>query len=45
MQAMELRPIRHEERFEVAELIYSSINTWYRSHGRPRGFVGGPHVR
>jgi GNAT superfamily N-acetyltransferase len=32
------------DRFEVAELIYGSINVWYQTHGRPPIFVGGPRV-
>lgn len=32
------------DRHEVAELIYCSINYWYRSHGRPEIFRGGPGV-
>jgi GNAT superfamily N-acetyltransferase len=41
---IELRPIRPEDRSEVAELIYSSINYWYRTHGAPEIFQGGPRV-
>lgn len=44
MLDFELRPIRFEERFEVAELIYASINVWYGKNGKPPIFVGGPHV-
>jgi len=32
------------DRYEVAELIYVSINTWYRRRGRPKVFSGGPSV-
>jgi GNAT superfamily N-acetyltransferase len=32
------------DRFEVAELIYISINSWYQAHGRPAIFQGGPQV-
>lgn len=32
------------DRAEVAELIYASINTWYRLHGGPQPFKGGPGV-
>jgi GNAT superfamily N-acetyltransferase len=41
---MKLRPLAAEDRFEVAELIYASINVWYQQHGRPPIFVGGPRV-
>lgn len=39
-----LRTIRDDDRAEIAELIYASINTWYRQHGMPPIFVGGPHM-
>ncbi len=32
------------DRFEVAELIYASINVWYQRRGMPAIFVGGPRV-
>ncbi len=32
------------DRFEVAELIYASINVWYQQHGLPPIFVGGPRI-
>jgi GNAT superfamily N-acetyltransferase len=32
------------DRYEVAELIYGSINVWYEKHGRPPVFAGGPRV-
>lgn len=41
---MVLRPFRENERFELADLIYASLNTWYRNHGRPPIFRGGPRV-
>jgi GNAT superfamily N-acetyltransferase len=41
---MHLRPMLEADRAEVAELIYVSINVWYHKHGRPRAFLGGPHV-
>ncbi len=41
---LELRPIAAEDRAEVAELIYCSINYWYRTHGAPEIFRGGPSV-
>lgn len=44
MNKFELRPITAEDRFEVAELIYCSINVWYQRHGLPPVFVGGPRV-
>jgi GNAT superfamily N-acetyltransferase len=33
-----------DDRFEVAELIYASINVWYQQHGLPPIFVGGPRI-
>jgi GNAT superfamily N-acetyltransferase len=33
-----------DDRFEVAELIYASINVWYQQHGLSPIFVGGPRV-
>jgi GNAT superfamily N-acetyltransferase len=44
MQSMKLRPITAADRFEVAELIYASINVWYQRNGRPPIFMGGPRV-
>jgi GNAT superfamily N-acetyltransferase len=41
---MHLRAMTAVDRFEVAELIYASINVWYQTHGRPAIFVGGPRV-
>lgn len=41
---MSLRPMTDGDRFEVAELIYASINVWYRQHGMPAIFRGGPRV-
>jgi GNAT superfamily N-acetyltransferase len=32
------------DRYEVAELIYVSINVWYQKHGMAPIFVGGPRV-
>lgn len=39
---MILRPMTAADRFEVAELIYASINVWYRLAGRPKIFTGTP---
>jgi len=39
-----LRPMKAEDRFEVAELIYASINVWYQTHGGSAIFQGGPRV-
>lgn len=39
-----LRPMTDGDRYEVAELIYASINAWYLQHGRPAIFRGGPQV-
>jgi GNAT superfamily N-acetyltransferase len=36
--------MRPEDRYEVAELIYISINHWYRAHGMTESFRGGPSV-
>ncbi|MGY8733190.1 MAG: GNAT family N-acetyltransferase, partial [Pirellulales bacterium] len=33
-----------EDRHNVAELIYISINHWYQVHGMPAIFSGGPSV-
>ena len=32
------------DRYEVADLIYASVNTWYRLQGRPQIFRGGPQA-
>ncbi len=40
----ELRPIKPEERFEVAELIYLSLNHWHQTHGRSAIFHDGPRI-
>jgi GNAT superfamily N-acetyltransferase len=44
MDQLRLRPMSSEDRAEVAELIYISINHWYLMHGRPAPFSGGPHI-
>lgn len=41
---MHLRPMTEGDRSEVAELIYCSINFWYRAHGCAEIFRGGPGV-
>ena len=41
---LQLRPMTPGDRSEVADLIYASINTWYRLHGMPQIFHGGPGV-
>ena len=41
---MHIRPMTEDDRYEVAELIYASINSWYQSHGMPPVFRGGPRV-
>src|SRR5262245_61179170 len=41
---MTLRTMTADDRFEVAELIYASINVWYTKRGMPPIFVGGPRV-
>ena len=44
MSASRLRAMTTGDRSEVAELIYASINTWYRNHGLSEIFRGGPEV-
>lgn len=44
MEKARIRSIEPEDRFEVAELIYASLNVWYRLHGAPAIFKGGPQV-
>jgi GNAT superfamily N-acetyltransferase len=44
MTDFDLRPMTDADRFEVAELIYGSINVWYRTHGMAEIFRGGPRV-
>src|SRR4051794_13622586 len=44
MLKMRLRQMTEGDRAEVAELIYSSINVWYQTHGCPPIFRGGPAV-
>src|SRR2546425_221976 len=41
---MRVRPMTAEDRSEVAELIYVSVNYWYQTRGRPPLFSGGPQV-
>jgi GNAT superfamily N-acetyltransferase len=41
---MRLRPMTDADRFEVAELIYVSLNHWHQTHGRGPSFTGGPSV-
>lgn len=43
MQA-ELRSMTEDDRSEVAELIYTSINAWYRNHGQAELFQGSPTI-
>ena len=44
MPDMNLRSMTDDDRAEVAELIYASINVWYNRHGLPDIFRGGPEV-
>ena len=44
METMCLRAMNADDRAEVAELIYASINAWYRLHGMAEIFRGGPQV-
>ena len=39
-----IRTMTSDDRHEVAELIYISINHWYQVHGMPAIFAGGPAV-
>src|SRR5687768_16867825 len=39
-----IRAMTAADRHEVADLIYASINTWYRLHGMPQIFRDGPKV-
>lgn len=41
-KSFRLRPISPDDRDEVADLIYASLNTWYRLHGMPQILHGGP---
>ena len=41
---IELRAMRPGDAYEVSELIYASINVWYRLHGQAEIFRGGPQV-
>ncbi|MEQ1842394.1 MAG: GNAT family N-acetyltransferase [Verrucomicrobiales bacterium] len=41
---MHLRSITPDDRHEIADLIYASFNTWYRLHGMPQIFKGGPKL-
>jgi GNAT superfamily N-acetyltransferase len=45
MTEMTLRQMTQEDATEVAELIYASINVWYRDNGHPEiQFQGGPVI-
>jgi len=44
MSSLQIRPMQQDDRSEVAELIYISINHWYQLHGCPPIFQGGPAV-
>ena len=44
MTKMRIRPMTAEDKSNVAELIYASINTWYQLRGMPPIFRGGPKV-
>ena len=44
MSEMRIREMTSDDRHEVAELIYASINTWYQLHGMPQALHGGPRV-
>jgi len=44
VNSFHVRPMTAGDRFEVADLIYGSINTWYQLRGLPQIFHGGPQV-
>lgn len=44
MSDFEIHTMSAEDRHEVAELIYLSLNYWYRIHGCPAIFHGGSRV-
>lgn len=44
MTEMQLRPATADDKYELAELIYCSLNFWYSMHGRPGTFQGGPET-
>ena len=44
MTTMRLREMTSDDRHEVGELIYASINTWYQLRGMQQIFRGGPQV-
>src|SRR5688572_15574584 len=44
MSTLRLRPMTEADKHEIADLIYASINTWYRLRGMPQIFRGGPKV-
>ncbi len=42
MSPLRLRTITPQDRSELADLIYVSLNYWYQTRGRPPIFTGGP---
>ncbi|MGH9341177.1 MAG: GNAT family N-acetyltransferase [Acidobacteriota bacterium] len=44
MNSFRLREFRSGDRFEVAELIYASINAWYAQHAMGQRFRAGPQM-
>ena len=44
MNSIHVRTMTQDDRSEVADLIYASVNTWYRLHGMSQIFNGGPSV-
>jgi GNAT superfamily N-acetyltransferase len=42
MKDMRIRTITSQDRSELADLIYVSLNYWYQIHGRPPMITGGP---
>ncbi|MAV37163.1 MAG: GNAT family N-acetyltransferase [Planctomycetaceae bacterium] len=42
MAEFEIRTMCAEDRWEVAEMIYTAFNHWYLTHGQPAIFQGGP---
>lgn len=44
MNSFSIRYMTPADRAEVAQLILASVNTWYRGHGMPDIFQGGPEL-
>lgn len=44
MVDIKIRNMQPDDRYEIAELIYCSLNTWYETHGIGRLLAGGPRT-